>query len=649
MSHPSRLLALASALLALAPPLAAADLNVRNTNIAPATPTASAPLAPRPSPAAELAGAYPDESGFAERRARILPALTQNDLDQWRRGFFAGGDPGKYLPGPAMARLLADPADADALRLMNDARSPKENYHFAAINWARFLPLFGDKLTPETRAALAASASRYTNYLRPSGTENHRTMNLVAANVIPHHLPEAERFGGAPRTEAIASARDQLRSYVKALYRGGQGEWDSPTYLMFTVHGLLNAYDFSPDPEVRLLAAAGLDILVAGQALKYRDGIFTGPNQRGYYDRPYASIADQTAWLWWGGSAPTDDADLRRWFYTIHPSTSSWRPDAVLTRIARKQLPGLPVTYRNTRANYWFGQQIPQVPDTYREHLHVSASFTLGSLESGFGSQINRIHLVTTNGAAGPLALTGGHPRKSDHNAKRLDELTYRDGGGRYEQAAQFGPLLVNLARLPDDEPVDHAFVSVPEGVTPIEHPGRTAGSAARWVLRVGDTRVLVTPLGGSAALTPPDLNPKQIAAREKAAAAGKAPAPLPSILRIVGRPLVGFALLAAEASAHPDDDAFLAWADATHRIDSAALATEGAVTVALPDGASHTVRHVAGADRAGVEPPLPAPAGPFSGPFVTLRDSVLTLTDGQAGYVVDFSGDLPVYRPLAR
>jgi hypothetical protein len=590
---------------------------------------------------AALPSTYPDSEAFAHRRQAIVDALAGNDLDQWRRGYFAGGDPGKYLPGAAMARLLVNPADPDALRLMNDARSPKENYHFAALNWARFLPLFGSTLTAETRATLAASAAKYTNYLKPSGTENHRTMNLAAANVIPHFLADATHFGGRPRSEAIDSARDQLRAYVKTLYVGGQGEWDSPTYLMFTVHGLLNIYDFSPDPETRLIAAAGLDLLVAGQALKYRDGIFTGPNQRGYYDR-----ADQTAWLWWGGSTVPSSPDLKRWLFSIHPATSSWRPNATLTRIARKQLHDLPVTLANTRANYWFGQNIPIVPVTHRETLHLSRSFTLGSLSNGNGSQFTRIHLTATDGAAGPVALTGGHPRKSDHTGKKLDEVTYRDGGGRYDQTVQFGPLLVNLTRLPADETLDHVFVSLPRGAAPTEHPGRD-GEGRRWVFRAGDTWICITPLGGTATITPPDLNPKEIAAREKTLSSGKSVAPLPSILRITGRPHLGFALLAVEASAHADASDLLAWMDQSYAIDATTFALDAVVGVTLPDGSSATIRHNPEADRATVTPALPAPTGTYGGPFVTLKDSILTVSDGTDGYRVDFTGQLPAYQPI--
>ena len=595
--------------------------------------------------AAVPGGDYPDEPAVQERRAALLSALATNDLDTWRRGYFTGGDPGKYLPGPAMAKLLADPADPAALRLMNDDRSPREHYHFAALNWSRFIPLFGDKLTPATRATLEAEAARYTAYLTGGGTENHKTMWLLAANLLPQFFTH-ERFSGRPRGEAAAVAKEQLRAYIKNLYVGGQGEWDSPTYLMFTVHGLLNIYDFSPDPETRLIAAAGLDLLVAGQALKYRDGLFTGPNQRGYYDRAYTSIADQTAWLWWGGSTVPSSPDLKRWLFSIHPATSSWRPNATLTRIARKQLHDLPVTLVNTRANYWFGQNIPIVPDTHRETLHLSRSFTLGSLSNGNGSQITRIHLTATDGAAGPVALTGGHPRKSDHTGKKLDEVTYRDGGGRYDQAVQFGPLLVNLTRLPADETLDHVFVSLPRGAAPTEHPGRD-GEGRRWVFRAGDTWICITPLGGTATITPPDLNPKEIAAREKALSSGKSVAPLPSILRITGRPHLGFALLAVEASAHADASDLLAWMDQSYAIDATSFALDAVVGVTLPDGSSATIRHNPEADRATVTPALPAPTGTYGGPFVTLKDSILTVSDGTDGYRVDFTGQLPAYQPI--
>ncbi|MBC8039218.1 MAG: hypothetical protein H7Y06_01605, partial [Opitutaceae bacterium] len=212
-------------------------------------------LETRPHPAAGTSAdpaTYPDADAFRDRADRVAAILAKEDLGKWRRGYFAGGDPGKYLPGAAMARLLLDPTDAEARRYMNDARSPREHYHFAAINWARFLPLFGETLTPANRTLLAERAAKFSDYLKPTGTENHRLMSLAAANVLPAYL-EGGRIAGRDRDEALREAKRQLHAYVKGLYTAGQGEWDSPTYLMFGLHGLLNVYDFAPDAETRLL------------------------------------------------------------------------------------------------------------------------------------------------------------------------------------------------------------------------------------------------------------------------------------------------------------------------------------------------------------------------------------------------------------
>jgi len=35
-----------------------------------------------------------------------------------------------------------------------------------------------------------------------------------------------------------------------------------------------------------------------------------------------------------------------------------------------------------------------------------------------------------------------------------------------------------------------------------------------------------------------------------------------------------------------------------------------------------------------------------YGGPYVTCNKGVLTVNDGQHGFVVDFSGDMPVYKP---
>jgi hypothetical protein len=559
---------------------------------------------------------YPDQAGFDKRWERIVTEVSRNDLSKWRRGYFSGGDPGKYLPGAAMARLLLDPNDAEARKYMNDDRSPKEHYHFAAINWARFLPLFGETLTADTHAKLAASAAIYSAYLNPSGTENHRTMSLCAANVLPTYL-EGGRLAHKDREGALAEAKEKLRAYVKGLYAAGQGEWDSPTYLMFDLHGFLNIYDFSKDPETRLIAAAALDFFTASYALKYRDGIFGGPNQRGFYDKPFTSIADQTGWLWWGASQEPESCG--NFLYAIHAATSSWRPNRILTALARKEISPLPSTQLNTKPNYWFGQQKKPVPGEYPETLYISRSFSMGSIWRGFGSQITRFQLVADS-ASGALSLSGGHPRKSDHTGKKLGELTWRDGGGRYDQSLQSGALYLCVSRIPEEESEGWTQITIPESVEPSNIDGK-------WVSQMGNAFVCVVPFGD---------------ASEVVAANGK----IPRHLRISGRPS-GFAVIAAEASAFSDLNAFAKETARRHKFDESRFRSDCEISVAIDGKDAVSLRHDPNsglAQTTGIQAPSNAI---FAGPFVRLNDSILEVSDGKAGYAVDFSGDLPAYRNL--
>ncbi|MFP4053188.1 MAG: hypothetical protein ACLFV7_04915 [Phycisphaerae bacterium] len=328
---------------------------------------------------------YPDEKGFRARSQKVIEALSDEDLGKWRRGWFSrGGDPAKYLIGAAMARLLADPSDEQARKYMNDDRTYKEHYHFGTVNWARFNPLFAQSvLTGDTREKFTEAGFRYGSYSSPRGTENHKVMWWTSANVLPYYTGKGLSRRSVEAT--LKHAKKQLREYVKGLYHAGQGEWDSSTYLMFDVNGMLNIYDFSKDPESRLLAKAALDWYTTGYALKYTDGVFCAPNQRGYAPAPIKKIADQTGYLWWDTHKNISPDDLENARYTLHAITSSYRPNKVITRIARKQLPALPAEFRNTKPNYWHGLSQKPTPGVMKESVYLSEHYTMGSLWNGSG------------------------------------------------------------------------------------------------------------------------------------------------------------------------------------------------------------------------------------------------------------------------
>lgn len=567
---------------------------------------------------------YSGEDGFQARATRILQSLRQEDLGKWRRGYFSGGDPGKYLPGAAMARLLLNPGDPEPARYMNDDRSYREQYHFAVVNWSRFYPIFGASvLAPATRERFA-KAMNNANYLSPGGTENHKTMWMTSANVLPAFTGTGTNH--KTKDETLATAKRQLRDYVKGLYQAGPGEWDSSTYTMFTVNGMLNIYDFSPDPECRLLARAALDLLVSNYALKYTDGIFCGPNQRGFYRQPHESISDQTGFLWWGSHAAATGG-ARDYRFALAPITSAWRPNGVITHIARRELPGLPAEQRNSKPNYWYGQGIAPKAGVSHETLYVAPHYTMGSLWDAHQSQHCRFMIVAETPDGG-VVFNGGHPRQSDHEGRKAG-IGFGDGTGRYVQSAQIGPVYACMALVPDDDEADYCFFAYPANLVP-----RLVDS---WnVFDVGGTFIAVRSLGGPSQVgtTPPDKQGHSL-----------------PILRFPGR-RSGFLVLTGDAARLKDL--------ASLTLDTRNFVDRMAIAFTVPDGrkVDMTFNPAPAGDCHGNRPatvaidsaPVDLARWPvYGGPLIEQTGSVYSVNDGKDGFMIDFTGELPVYRPWKR
>ncbi len=581
---------------------------------------------------------YPDEAGHDKRAEVVLKALADGGLDKWRRGYFSGGDPGKYLTGHAMAKLLINPNDPEPVKYMNDNRSYKEHYHFAAVNWARFYPIFGDRvLTQDTKEKLDEAAFRYGAYLLGGGTENHKTMWWTTANVLPYYT-ETGRLNRKSKEQALKDAKQYLHTYVKKLYTAGAGEWDSSTYTQFTINGLLNIYDFSEDEESRLLAKAGLDLLMSSYATKYNDGIFNGPNQRGHYDQSHASITDQSGYIWFGSDMKVTHDDARDWRYTLHAITTAYRPNQVIYNIATRNIEGLPVTQYNRKANYWHGHHAEARMSTH-ETVHIAKDFTMGSLWDGHSSQHTRFQ-VTVATDDGAMSFTAGHPRKSDHTGKKIG-IGFRDGAGRYVQSAQIGSTYIMLAKAPNDEPDDSQFVyfKYPKGA----HAEKVADG---WYVFSPDgvkDALLVRAIGGEVEIG------KDVPGK------GDKPEPNNEMMVVKGQN-VGLIVEAIQIKSDAENEALLK----KLKLDASGWPGKNTVSYVNKDGKNISVtfnpdpdgdRHGDRMAKVKVDGKAfnPGWEKPWGGPLMTLEDHVLTVTDGKDGFVVDFTGDLPVYKPMKK
>jgi hypothetical protein len=575
---------------------------------------------------------YTDEAGFEKRAQQVIDGLKDEDLSKWRRGYFSGGDPGKYLPGAAMAKLLADHDLQSVRKYMNDDRSYKEHYHFAAVNWARVYPIWGEAsideggiLTDQTREQLGERAGRYGAYTSPSGTENHKTMWWTSTVVLPDLLP-GDRFGQRGDAAAEQRGKQMLRDYVKGLYTAGAGEWDSSTYTMFTMNGLMNIYDFSDDPEARRLAKAGLDLLASSYALKYTDGVFTAPNQRGFADGPVETIADDTGYVWWGTNKDITAEDMSNARYALHAITSGWRPNEVISNIATKDLPGLPVEQRNTKGNYWHGMGQQPKAGNYHETLYLSDHATIGSLWDGHTSQLTRFQIAVPS-AEGGQVFSGGHPRKSDHTGKKTG-IGYADGTGRYLQSAQVGPTYMALAVAPEDEEHQYTYFRFPSDLSP-----QRMGDW--YVFGVGQAIVAARPLTDAAAEVT-EVEQKRDTVK-MLQFPGRVSGFIVEVMPKASAGQVARKLQSTQLTGKVEQDQRFTYRNTEgEKIDFQFNPD--------PNGDMHGERLAkVSVDGEAIDYDS---WDVFGGPFVHLEDQVLTVNDGRDGFVVDFSGDQPVYKP---
>jgi hypothetical protein len=572
---------------------------------------------------------YPDAPGFGDRSKIIIEGLATNDLQNWRKGYFTGGDPGKYTFGPSMAKLLLNPQAEDVIKLQNEDRSLGEHYHFAAVNWARFYPLFGSILTPEAHKKFDEKVGRAGPYLSPSGTENHKIMEWTGASVLPWYTLSG-RMSNQGKDAALKKGKEMLRDYVKKLYRAGQGEWDSSTYLMFDVNGFLNIYDFSKDPECRLLAKAGLDWFMSAYALKYTDGLYCGPNQRGHASNYAGTISDANGWLWWGGSAPVTAEQTKRFNFAMHAVTSSWRPSKVICNLARKALP-LPAEQRNSKANYWHGPGRDPQPGLMPETVYLSKHYTMASLWKGFGGQMTRFQIVAS-GPKGGVSLTGASPVGRNDGDGSTQTNKFGDGNGMFDQTAQVGRAFLLMANIPDEPALasqGFAFFALPDGVEPL--------AAGDWtVVQVHKTYVAIRPIAGKAekSTTPADKRGNS-----------------QPILKFDGRK-TGFIVETADVQQYNSAREFASALDKA-KLDAARFADSMEIAYTSVEGRQIAMKYQPGKGAADVSidgKAVDLSGWPvFGGPFVKAVDGVLTVSDGQDGFVVDCTGDLPVYKALSK
>ncbi len=352
-----------------------------------------------------------------------------------------GGDPLKFALPPATARLL-QPADFpapvshdDVVAYLSIPGNLRQQYHFAASNWARFLPLVGDQMSAEWHEAFRTAVATYAESRRPSdgarehapmpnplnlvgdpaehlgggGTENHKVMFRTTALLYAQWFPEGSLISGHSLDDTRRIAGGVLTDFARKLFTLGNGEYQSTIYFPHSIQPLLNVYDFSPDPATRAMAKAALDYYLAVYALKTFNGVHTGAKRRGWVDGSVLGEMDTMLWLWAGGKPDytTARVDREHAHVSLHQLTSSYRPNAAVLALAAKQVP-LPFEAELAYPDYHMSERARHV-----ETLYASPHYALGSvqLDGVNNSAQQTTWSLNVRARSGSLVFGGGQPR----------------------------------------------------------------------------------------------------------------------------------------------------------------------------------------------------------------------------------------------
>jgi hypothetical protein len=273
---------------------------------------------------------------------------------------------------------------------------------------------FGDRLDPEYRARMKRGAKAWTEKdplnrphhafenktgwgpdAKDSWVDVRNTDNLKLMRDTSVYLM-AEETGNE---ETRKLYQQKLTQFLVSLYYVGMGEWDSENYLGHSMAPLLNLYDFAKDPEVKLLAKAGLDFMAASLAVKYYRGAYNGPTRRDYnHPYPFGGSAAFVGWLWFGDSPAEPDHFESD---TIHYITSAYRPPAAVVELARKNF-DRPVELLAAKPAWEAWRNLDADRPAYHETQYIARHFQFGTLARGTQEpDVNGFKIVTESSVRG--------------------------------------------------------------------------------------------------------------------------------------------------------------------------------------------------------------------------------------------------------
>ncbi len=314
----------------------------------------------------------------ADRKAELFRQKKQNDTERPANVMTTPQERLDLIEAALLIKSRRDTEIGNAV-LEEEAAHPFRGGMFYIHDvMAAYLHAY-DGLAGETRRAIRRSLKEVPIYR--GDTENHWVLYYtglyLAAQTWPNE-PDTTWFNGRSSAENLQESREFIEHWMNLTTTIGQGEFDSPTYVIVFLSPMFTLYQFCQDPGLKEKARKMLDWLLADYAAEYLRGLYAGGHSRDYtYDAVAPEKAPAVGWGWllFGDTDPVYRSDnlLAAW--------SDYRlPVAIHNVAVDRSEPYEHHERKRVRNVIRYGETLN--PPVYKT-TYMTSAYALGSLHGG--------------------------------------------------------------------------------------------------------------------------------------------------------------------------------------------------------------------------------------------------------------------------
>jgi len=363
-----------------------------------------------------------------------------------------------------------------------------------------------EKMSSEVKKTLRGCWKTYA----PSrgDTENHWAMWYACLLLMSEQWdnePGTEWFSGKSSSENFQEAREYIFEWAKITTTIGQGEFDSPDYILEYIIPTTLLAEYALDKEVKKLGLMLTDYIFADFAAEHLDQQYIGGYSRIYERglfRPKYSPSSVFAYIYFGVGEP------RTHGWVLFPVLTSYiLPDIIYKIATDRSQPYIHKERKRVRNVIRYGKK--RNPPVYK-YNYITKDYGIGSLQGGILQPIQQHTWGVRYTYGKPFStIFGLHPYWSLYEigmffpeevktvmaAITASKTTYNNpdkwtGGSPFERTFQYKNTLIVLYDIPPGTTSEHI-----DGFFPANLEQRIVSESGWIFCKAGDTYIGWFPL----------------------------------------------------------------------------------------------------------------------------------------------------------